>query len=165
MLTLALVLVSGLSFYASGNKFEYITMDKSANVTFRTTEAKLFNSLDTTIALDTLERIKIENDIYIENTRVTAKSEEINLEARRRRCFSFVSRFPVLQRCTAFSKEEMNNRPKLSGRVLSWTGPSHWHAQGGQAAFTSMRQSARMGARSHPGSGSSSRPRSAAAEP
>ena len=59
-------------------KFEYITMDKSANVTFRTTEAKLFNSLDTTIALDTLERIKIENDIYIENTRVTAKSEEIN---------------------------------------------------------------------------------------
>ena len=40
----------------------------------------------------------------------------------------------------------MNNRPKLSGRVLSWTGPSHWHAQGGQAALTSIdRQSARMG--------------------
>ena len=53
-------------------------MDKSANVTFRTTEAKLFNSFDATIALDTLEHIKIENDIYIENIRVTANSEEIN---------------------------------------------------------------------------------------
>ena len=46
------------------------------------------------------------------------KSEEINLEARRRRCFSFVSRFPVLQRCTAFSKEEMNISPFMSAGTL-----------------------------------------------